>query len=402
MGWFSVFSSAQENSSSPAGQLYLVAAVNMEFGVDNPGSPVVLYQIGDAKKLKRAREVTSGHKSGSIITSEQDAIFVTYPSLSPTTVSVLHFSEPLLKDEIAINPKHLNADTGIMVTADTSASTHSLLLPLITINPNRPGSGRTLLSIRSNIEGDGPRIRLDAWDDYSMLRFEGFQGGSGSAPYPEARIAGDQFFLAGVEDAVPHPASIASPPPELKALGKKAVPDILASSNRYLILYLQPTIGELNSRNVGDSMKLYVLHRDSHRWETTEAEGVGGVRLFGPWLADNVALWNSPRNAKAARKAGRGDGSERDPMAQSGNVEGTEDYVFPGILVLQNLEDGRKLRILTDHADSEILYADDATVLYRVENAIYQAALAKDTVQSATLLIQDTDVPKIHWVFWSK
>ncbi len=390
-----VSSSAQEHSA--ARTLYLVGAVNMEFGVDDPGSPVVLYRVGDARRLQRVREITAGHKSGSIIASAQDAVFVAYPALSPTTVSVLHFSDPLLKDEIAINPTHLNADTTLMATAATSPASHSLLLPLITIgaegtvNKVTLGTGLSLLSIRSSIEGDGPRIRSDTWDDYSRLRYEGLQGSPGLGAYPEARVLRDHFIFSAMGEIFEHPPELAPPPPGLKEMGPKAVVTLLASNDPYLIVSQQPSIEELNAGKAGDAMKLYVLHRDSHQWESTEVEGFGGIRLFGPWITDNVALWNSRHLAKARKKAG----------LKPRPYDKTEGYIFPGVLILQNLTDGRKIRIFTDHEDCEVLSIDGDTLVYRVENSLYRANIAKDVLQDTTLLLQEPDVAKLHWAFWT-
>jgi hypothetical protein len=75
---------------------------------------------------------------------------------------------------------------------------------------------------------------------------------------------------------------------------------------------------------------------------------------------------------------------------------------IPGILMLQNLGDGRKIRIETDQEDSEILWADDNSALYRVNDAIYQAQIIGDKLQDTTMIVKDQDVPEIHWVFWSK
>ena len=77
-------------------------------------------------------------------------------------------------------------------------------------------------------------------------------------------------------------------------------------------------------------------------------------------------------------------------------------YWMPGELVLQNLIDGRKIRIETDAEDSEILWAGPDTVLYRVNDTILQARIVGDKHQDTTVIVKDGDVPGVHWVFWSK
>jgi hypothetical protein len=72
-----------------------------------------------------------------------------------------------------------------------------------------------------------------------------------------------------------------------------------------------------------------------------------------------------------------------------------------GTQILQNLEDDRKIRIETNQEDSEILYAGADTVLYRVNDVIYQAKILGDKLQNPSVVVKDDDVPEIHWVFWS-
>jgi len=74
----------------------------------------------------------------------------------------------------------------------------------------------------------------------------------------------------------------------------------------------------------------------------------------------------------------------------------------PGVLVLQNLADGRKIRIETGQEDSEILTVDQEKVLYRVNDTIYQAHIVGEQLKDSTVVVKDEDVPEIHWVFWSK
>ena len=38
-------------------------------------------------------------------------------------------------------------------------------------------------------------------------------------------------------------------------------------------------------------------------------------------------------------------------------------------------------------------------VLYRVNDTIYQAKIVGDKLQAASVLVEDVDVPEIHWVF---
>ena len=91
------------------------------------------------------------------------------------------------------------------------------------------------------------------------------------------------------------------------------------------------------------------------------------------------------------------DGTARFPFVR-GAYPG--DIYSPGVLLLQNLEDGRKIRVGTGQEDSEILNVRGDEVLYRVNDTIYQAKIVGDKLQAASVLVEDVDVPEIHWVFW--
>ena len=69
-------------------------------------------------------------------------------------------------------------------------------------------------------------------------------------------------------------------------------------------------------------------------------------------------------------------------------------------MLMNDLEDGRKIVIDTGQEDSEVLWADDKAVLYRVNDTIYQAKITGDRVESPSVVVKDRDVPEIHWAFW--
>ena len=72
---------------------------------------------------------------------------------------------------------------------------------------------------------------------------------------------------------------------------------------------------------------------------------------------------------------------------------------MPGVLVLQNIEDGRKIKIETGQEDSEVLWVGPNTVLYRVNTSIYQARIVGEKLRDSSVLVKDEDVPEIHRVF---
>jgi hypothetical protein len=103
------------------------------------------------------------------------------------------------------------------------------------------------------------------------------------------------------------------------------------------------------------------------------------------------------------RKSERSRETDRLPNVQEQySIFAGKWVLAPGILVLQNLADGRKIRIETGQEDSEILRVEGETVLYRVNDTIYQAKIVGDQIKDAIVIVKDEDVPEIHWAFWSK
>lgn len=73
---------------------------------------------------------------------------------------------------------------------------------------------------------------------------------------------------------------------------------------------------------------------------------------------------------------------------------------FPGRLLVVDLLTHEMLTIATGQADSEILFADANTVLYRVNDQIYSTHRSGGKFDLPTLLVKDEDVPEVHWIFW--
>ena len=147
--------------------------------------------------------------------------------------------------------------------------------------------------------------------------------------------------------------------------------------------------------------------RARNTWEIMQLEGNATAdrsRLFGDWLASRVSLLlQNPRPAP-----GR-DNERNFETASLPDVQNEyHDYFdhlkiwLSGAQILQNLRDGRKIRIDTAQEDSEILNVKGTEVFYRINDAIYQSRIVGNKLDKPTLLVQDEDVPEIHWVFWSK
>ena len=76
--------------------------------------------------------------------------------------------------------------------------------------------------------------------------------------------------------------------------------------------------------------------------------------------------------------------------------------VIPGLLILDNLADGRRITLKTHEEDSEILdVRKDGLVLYRVNDEIFSTNIEGDRLSAPILVVKGEDVPEVHWAFWS-
>jgi hypothetical protein len=121
-------------------------------------------------------------------------------------------------------------------------------------------------------------------------------------------------------------------------------------------------------------------------------------RIFGDWLATIVEI-HKPDQADPPNP-GRENESPKvaDLYARYAGLYTS----IPGILLLDNLEDGRRITINTGQEDSEILAVrSDGLVLYRVNDSIFAAQIEGNKLAKPSLVVKDLDVPQIHWAFWS-
>jgi hypothetical protein len=108
-------------------------------------------------------------------------------------------------------------------------------------------------------------------------------------------------------------------------------------------------------------------------------------KIFGSWLATIVEVLQPGETIK-------------NPGAENR----TSQNPIPATLVLDNLEDGRRINLNTGQVDSEILTVrKDGLVLYRMNDSIFAAQIEGNKLSKPTLIVRDEDVPGVHWVFWS-
>jgi hypothetical protein len=150
-----------------------------------------------------------------------------------------------------------------------------------------------------------------------------------------------------------------------------------------------------------------VHDRVRNSWRSLQIEGdQSRLRLFGDWLATDVEMQSSGSFSGNHPEKSRERDARTDRLpsvyGEYGAYCSLNHRRFPGVLVLQNLQDNRRIRLETHQEDSEILFVSGDSVLYRINDAIFQAKIVGDALRDTSLLARDEDVPEVHWVFWSK
>ena len=406
-----VASAQDKQNPTSSGDMYLLAGTPTSiYGTE--GFPATLYQVGAGAKLEFVREVVPQGHGLIAVHPVRNAIFVGRDG--PSVLTVIHVRDPKRQDDIPISlpesqnevlfpPGSIMADFEASIASEPAQLSPVELIPFFThasqYDPRRgdPTKG-VLVSVSSDLETSIPRVQRDAWDKYSALRSEGALGGPQIIP---SGIIGSVVHKRFAVDIFGHIIPVDTLPPSLsrtKAL--KAV----AVSQEYVLLAVTGATPETYSPS---SARVHVHDRTRNTWETVQLEGNATAdqsRLFGEWLASRVSfLLQNPRPAPG-RENERGFETASLPDVQN-EYHAYFDHLkiwLSGTQILQNLRDGRKIRIDTGQEDSEILNVKGTEVFYRVNDAIYQTSIVGNKVGKITLLVQDQDVPEIHWIFWSK
>lgn len=366
------------------------------------GCPVNLYTIDPRHKLKLVREVMPGaHTSPylqeglyAVRDDMEDKIYVAYPHQNPTTVSVIHKEQPMMKDEVRFNPQGvpvLTTDFGLAA----GDSRQSYLL--CTLLPDRPvGAYGTLITVTGDAPAKESRIQRDGWSRYNSFRFQGAAGGPMGPGFATlGYIKDDHVRIQGEPGAGPFTMKLdldGIPPFPLGDYSESLY--IVVASARFFAFGFDP----------GDS-SLYVHDRKVNTWKNLMSVSTipYARRIFGSWLATIVEIW---------RPDGRGKnpGVENERNLEMPLLPDVRDlYIteapttsIPGTLLLDNLEDGRRITLDTGQEDSEILTVrNDGLVLYRVNDSIFVAQIEGEKLSKPSLVVKDEDVPEVHWVFWS-
>lgn len=377
--------------------LYLLSATPTEH--TDKTYPATLYRVSADKKLKPIREVVSKADGVRFVQAWGDAIFLVHPHVVSTALTVVHMGEPMLVDDVLFNPSQLIVGDVWVTAATPQASSVDELVPLLTDTTNAGHIKGTVASISSRTTATKSRVKLDAWDEYSALRREGTQGGPAIVPYLIGSARGDSLEVS----VFGHPVVVDTLSPLLRPKVERIAPAIVVASQEYIVVEVQYARENTPSGQLPDSTEMFAHDRARDQWKTIRMEGnASRCRLFGSWLGAIVGMRNPDHKPSPGRESERSQETDRLPNVQEQYSIFAGKWVWaPGILVLQNLADGRKIRLETSQEDSEILRVEGDTVLYRINDTIYQAKIDGNQLKDTTVVVKDEDVPEIHWAFWS-
>lgn len=394
---------AQGTGTSPA-ELYLLSGTTTEH---SPQSyPVFLYRAKENKRLEGVREVVPQSEGARLVCAWGDAIFVLHPHWAPTSSSIVHTDDPKRVDDIAFRPDGVLPISSATTAASPPGSALVLLIPWITnlTDPGHPPAQLQATDARivSSAAGGSQRVQLDTWSDYGYLRYGGAPGGPNYVTDHVGSAEGNDLIV----EVFGHSAIIDRLSPKLKEGNRKIEYVIVAASKEYLILMRQHRWEDVQGGKLGDSLELYVHDRIADRWSTIQSDGNSPtLRLFGLWLATIVGNWsiNHGPNPGRNNERSQAEATDRLPPVQAlyASFKGRNISLL-GILTLQNLRDGRRIRIETGQEDSEVLQVNGDVVLYRVNDTIYRAKIVGNKLTDTSVVVKDEDVPEIHWAFWSE
>lgn len=387
---------------------YFVAAKPV--GVDALNSyPASLFMVTSDHKLHLVRQFFS---AGQHFSDFANDLHGTVYLAGPGGIYVVHAGDP--KQAVFV-PVHQFDDTfcwGAVYGGGTQAGVQycpSRKVNLIAARPNK----------------NGAREEPGSWAAFKDLQFRGEQGGPFLKKPPTAEIDGTELVMP--YGAKPKVVLAELPPADGASPNLRRRVSILASTPRYLVIWIQPatfsgSVGASGHRLTAGAVTfpphqapvaVLVLDKRNHRWQTLELPTAVStktdlpVRVFGDWMVTTEMAWSPP--TRGTGTAGLGIANEqKTPMYSApSDVHAAYDRRFqniqiPGKLAIWNLADGRKITLDTGQEDSEVLAIGKAgKMLYRVNDAIYSASIEGNKIAKTALVVKAPAVTNVHWAFAS-
>ena len=357
--------------------------------------PVILYKLVSGTSLAAVRTVVPrGDGLYSIDCDLHSTIAVAYPHINPTAVSVIHYNDPGREDTVTFNPENLiTLYSETALAQDAGGSTYEIF-PLL--SKDTSGSERvTLIRVLLNSVSSGARVYETDSNSYLGIRMSGAPGGPAFTITFLAKAANNGVYI----DARGIRVKLLDLPSEYAPRLNGRDLAIVAADERFLVFCVAETPDQLAGAS---SRVLFVVDRVRGAWrEIIQPGNSSRTRLAGPWVATIQ---------QQSRDAARSEPQQMLPTEEGENAEVRRAYDgfqasisdIPGVLILDNLYDKRRIVINTDREDSEVLAANSNEAVYRVNEEIYQVKLIGSKLGQPEILVKGPEVPGIHWAFAGK
>ncbi len=376
-------------------QIYLFAATPTPNRTQT--FPARVYRVKPTKTLELIREVVSGSDGVYSVSDGGGVLALLYPFVLPRSIAVVHKNDPARVDNLPFNPDALP----VYGFATSLASLNSETVQILPLNGSSgPGWPKKLNFVRAVLEPvtASPRVMAGPGSDYEHVLVMGAAGGPASGMNLLGAIAGNDIVI-DASQAKPKVDTLAPSVP----IANKSVQVLIVGANAgFLVILKLQTEQEMNS--LPATTQNYVHDRKRNFWKTVEVPGnESRQRIFGEWLATIEETWHPNNESNPGRDQERGYQTRNLPNVRAAYAFGEgANAEIPGILILTNLKDGRRITVETHSEDSEILDVEQNQFLYRVNDTIYQADINGNALGPASVLAKDEDVPEVHWVFRSK
>lgn len=387
--------------------LYFVAA--RPVGLDTLRSfPASLYTVTDNHTLHRVRQFFG---AGQHFSDYANDLHGTIYLAGQSGIYVIHAHDPQHAAFVPVTRFDDSYCWGAVAGGNTPAGVQYCPSGRVDLVPAYPDAKQ-------------PRNGPGSWAAFKFLQFRGENGGPYQAGPPNAEIDGANLEMP--YGAAPKVVLAQLPARDHASLALRRRVSILASTNRYLIIWIKPpamsgTAGAAGAAGLtlpagavgllphAAPVPVLILDKRTHRWQTLRLPTAVStqthvpVRLFGNWMVTTVMDWSPP-------VAGTGSAGleianqQKTPMYSSPfDIQAAYDRRFlniqiPGKMAIWNLADGRRLMLNTGQEDSEVLaIAEHGEMLYRVNDAIYAAKIDGDKIGAPALVVRNPAVTDIHW-----
>lgn len=344
--------------AQPAPLITLLAAVPTHRGAVH--FPAEVYRIDETtRKLHLIREIVSQDEGVDFVRCYGNVITLGVPNVRVRELRIVHGSDPAKVDNVALPPATMINGTAIaadkrsgliQVLQEYHAPTLTPEYVSILLDENAPES--------SKVRRNGAPSVMD------KMLITGWRGGAAADLDPE----GDSIYSYAARAALlfpsppPHGTIILAVSPPESLIGK---PILIACSNPKFLILRGIQVDSPSYKETS----FFLYDREKKSWSTLNFAGVPKLSIFGDWLAI---------------------------------VGQTVQQVAPmrygsGPLLIRNLAAGAQIQIAAAGLDHEVLSIAGNRILYRSGDKIFLGRINRNSIADISLLVQDTNVPKIHW-----